>query len=375
MGGSLFPKAFSFFLLLFLGVSQSLAGPATWTNVWDGFQSHFLDSQGRVIDYQEGGISTSEGEAYALFFSLVANDRGRFARILTWTQNNLAQGSLADHLPVWKWGKNAHGHWGPLSSESASDADLWIAYTLIQAARLWQEPGYAHLARQLLQTIEKNEVVSLPQWGMTLLPGDGPYWREMNRYIINLSYEPPFLLQGLASFDPHGPWQKLLDQLPRLYAVACPKGFAPDWFTLLPNGSGQTAPLGPDGSYNAIRTYLWLGLSPQNAWTLKIQSHLWGMEKLLAAGSPIPLIVQTQNGITSGQGPIGFVAALLPYLRRWPASAAYHRLSAMLYASWKPQQEQFSSHYYDTVLALFALGYVDHLYAFAPNGDLQVFWQ
>ena len=38
--------------------------------------------------------TTSEGQSYALFFALAANDREAFDKILLWTENNLADGSL-----------------------------------------------------------------------------------------------------------------------------------------------------------------------------------------------------------------------------------------------------------------------------------------
>lgn len=50
-------------------------------------------------------ISTSEGQSYGLFFALAANDRAGFDKLLTWTQNNLAEGDLKQHLPGWLWGK------------------------------------------------------------------------------------------------------------------------------------------------------------------------------------------------------------------------------------------------------------------------------
>jgi len=43
-----------------------------------------------VIDPQGDARTTSEGQAYALFFALTDNDRACFDRVLTWTQANLA---------------------------------------------------------------------------------------------------------------------------------------------------------------------------------------------------------------------------------------------------------------------------------------------
>ncbi len=106
--------------------------------LWNSYASRFIDSQtGRVFDPNGDQHTTSEGEAYALFFALADNDRPTFDRVLSWTQDNLASGDLKTHLPAWIWGKNKDGQWKVLDPNSASDADVWMAYTLLEAGRLW----------------------------------------------------------------------------------------------------------------------------------------------------------------------------------------------------------------------------------------------
>jgi len=102
---------------------------------WSSYQQHFISPDGRVTDFSRGSMTTSEGQSYALFFSLVADDAKEFERIRQWTEDNLASGSLAENLPAWSWGKDARGGWGVLDRNSAADADLWIAYSLLEAGR------------------------------------------------------------------------------------------------------------------------------------------------------------------------------------------------------------------------------------------------
>ena len=66
--------------------------------LWNRYAGTFISGDGRVIDRTAGDRTTSEGQAYALFFSLVANDRALFQRLLAWTEQNLAQGDLARFL-------------------------------------------------------------------------------------------------------------------------------------------------------------------------------------------------------------------------------------------------------------------------------------
>ena len=109
--------------------------------------ARFIDAQGRVFDPQGDQHTTSEGQAYAMFFALADNDRATFDRVLAWTQANLANNDLSTHLPAWLWGKDKDGQWKALDPNSASDADVWMAYTLIEAGRLVEQPGlYANLA-------------------------------------------------------------------------------------------------------------------------------------------------------------------------------------------------------------------------------------
>ncbi len=91
-----------------------------WTALWKSYAAGFMDNQIRVIDHDSGDRTTSEGQAYAMFFALVANDRSRFDGLLHWTEINLASGDLTSHLPGWSWGKNPSNKWGVLDNNSAS---------------------------------------------------------------------------------------------------------------------------------------------------------------------------------------------------------------------------------------------------------------
>ena len=69
-------------LLMLSATGGCKQGP--WT-LWDSYSARFIDGQGRVIDPQGGGRTTSEGQAYALFFAMADDDRACFDRVLTWT--------------------------------------------------------------------------------------------------------------------------------------------------------------------------------------------------------------------------------------------------------------------------------------------------
>jgi endoglucanase len=151
--------------------AMDLQAACNWP-AWDRFKQAYISEDGRVIDPSDArSITTSEGQSYALFFALAANDPKAFDQILRWTQDNLAQGAIDTHLPAWLWGKKAPDSWQVLDANSASDADIWIAWSLLEAGRLWKNKTYTDTGRGLLKLIAREEVVKVPGLGHMLLPG------------------------------------------------------------------------------------------------------------------------------------------------------------------------------------------------------------
>ncbi len=234
-------------------------GAACQWPAWEQFKQAYVSPEGRVIDPSDARkISTSEGQSYGLFFVLAANDRAGFDKLLTWTQNNLAEGDLKQHLPGWLWGKKDDEQWTLLDSNSASDSDLWIAWALLEAGRLWQQPQYTETGKALLARIVAEETVAVPGLGTMLLPGkvgfaDDSGWR------FNPSYLPPQLATYFVRFG--APWPALRDSNLRLLLETAPKGFTPDWVRYEKGKGWQLKTEKPPiGSYDAIRVYLWVGM-------------------------------------------------------------------------------------------------------------------
>ena len=143
----------------------SVQAACTWP-AWEQFKKDYISQEGRVIDPSDARkITTSEGQSYGMFFALAANDRAAFDNLLDWTQNNLAQGSLKENLPAWLWGKKENSKWEVLDSNSASDGDVWMAWSLLEAGRLWKEQRYTDIGSALLKRIAREEVVTVPGLG------------------------------------------------------------------------------------------------------------------------------------------------------------------------------------------------------------------
>ncbi len=357
--------------------AQPTSAHSTWP-LWEAYAQHSIDSQGRVIDHSAGDRTTSEGQAYALFFALVANDRARFDRILRWTETNLAAGDLSQYLPAWSWGKAPDGQWKTLDPNPASDADLWISYTLLEAGRLWHDPRLAHLGLALANQVAQSEVASVPGIGTTLLPGQRGFHPDPGLWLLNPSYLPPPVLLGLATAAPSGPWMSVLRSLGPMLRSG--NGFAMDWVYAGDTGTrpapapgntspGQTAL----GSYDAIRVYLWIGLSdPKTPGLHALLAGTSGMSAYLRSGASPPESVDDQGQVKNPVAPIGFTAAVIPYLHALGLGAPARSLEIRLNAAKDPTSGLFGTRavYYDQNLALFSTGFTEGRFRFDSSGKL-----
>src|SRR5262245_38993541 len=219
-------------LALFVAIEVDCAAQ-TWMPLYQNYARGFLDSQIRVIDRDAGDRTTSEGQAYALFFALVANDRSRFDALLRWTEQNLASGNLAAQLPAWLWGRDAGNRWGILDANAASDADIWMAYTLLEAGRIWNDERYMSLGRSLARHIATEEVIEIGDIGPVLLPAPKGF-RQDDTLRLNPSYLPLQLFVRLAQLMPDGPWARIAERIPVVVRASAPLGFAMDWVEAAP---------------------------------------------------------------------------------------------------------------------------------------------
>ena len=345
--------------------------------LWEAFYEHFVQADGRVVDRTADDRSTSEGQVYALFFAVVANQPERFATLLAWTANNLADGDLRKNLPAWLWGQRDDGSWGVIDDNPASDANLWLAHALLEAARLWDTPQYEELGRAVLANVVADEVVDLPGVGKMLLPAREGFAPEAGQWRLNPSYVPPFQFRRLASLDPDGPWSEILATQATMLSEVTPHGLAPDWVRFV-EGQGflPDEKTGAIGSYDAIRVYLWAGLSASmgegaERWLRPVEgmvSHLYGN-----AAPPERVDTQTGEALREHEPP-GFSAALLPYLAALSERKLLIQQKKRLEGARSGGLYGQTPAYYDHVLALFGKGRISGRFQFGRSGELLPRW-
>ena len=347
--------------------AQTAACLGPWRE-WRAFVERHVEASGRVIDFANGDLrSTSESQSYGLMFALIDNDPVLFDRILAWTRRHLCRGRADVHLPAWLWGRSPDGQWRVLDDNTASDGELWIAYALLEAGRLWKRPGLVEAGRQTLALIKREEVAALPGLGPMLLPGRQGF-TQAGKWTLNPSYLPLFVLRRFAAVDPRGPWSQMASAAIKVIGGSAPVGFAADWISWNGRAFAVDAAHGVRGSYDAVRCYLWAGLTdagdPLRAPLLRALSGPAGM---LRSQGGFAEHIDTRQGVGTGAAPAGFSAALLPYLSAMNLPGQVKTQAARI-----PAPDKLP--YYERALVLFGKGWLEHRYRISADGRLVPAW-
>jgi len=247
---------------------------------WESYRQHFISPEGRVVIAERGGGTISEAQAYALLRAVWAGDKGTFAKVYRWTQENLSRsGRHGDGLLAWQWGQRDDGTWGVLDENTATDADLDYALALTLAGRRgWRGPpglpGYMEEGRRVQADILKLETVTLANGEHLLSPGN---WQgPQPPFLVNLSYFSPGAYRLLAQVHAESTWMELRSSTYALLARlawgwegAPGVGLFPDWCQV--DGVGKPGPAASrscDFGWEAVRLpfrlaqdRLWFGMA------------------------------------------------------------------------------------------------------------------
>lgn len=340
--------------------------------LWDSFKHNYIQN-GRVIDDSDPRlITTSEGQSYGLFFALLANDKETFNQLLTWTEANLAGGDLTARLPSWLWGISEDGKGKILDTNSASDSDLWIAYSLMEAGRLWDNYYYQTLGHLMSLRILKEETTHIDGVGLVLLPGRSGFTLADGGARFNPSYVPMQIMARMKAENPDYPWQELEETSYQLLLKTMPKGFSPDWVKVTPKGIQPDSKEANIGSYDAIRTYLWAGmLSEDSPYKESLIDTMQPLVQILQSTERIPEQLNTQSGEYMGYSNLGLNASVIPLLQASNQTQLAQRFDQKVKQG---MEEVEANHYYQNVLFLFSQGWVDERYQFDASGKVMPNW-
>ena len=155
------------------------------------------------------------------------------------------------------WGESDDKQWKVLDANSASDADLWIAYNLLEAGRLWKSRRYQTSGRCCCNASAARKWPTFPA-GPDAVAG-----QSRVRGGRSLAAEPqlPAAAAAGAFCGAERPVARDAPVNQRLWLDTAPHGFSPDWVVWRVGAGWQPDTVKPNvGSYDAIRVYLWAGM-------------------------------------------------------------------------------------------------------------------
>jgi len=224
---------------------------------WKAYVTRFIETDGRVVDRRAGGISTSEGQAYAMLRAVWMGDRAVFDKTYAWGLANLNAGVRKDRLWAWKWGRSAEAQWQVLDAAFASDADQDVALALILAFQTWKDERYRADAKAILADLWRLSTVAV-RGRRFLLAGDKLC--DGGSCRINVSYYAPYAYRIFATYDRERNWRGLLDSAYFVLGAAASltsTHLPPDWM-LLDTSTGRLSLADRKDSafsYDAFRVY------------------------------------------------------------------------------------------------------------------------
>lgn len=227
---------------------------------WEGYKERFITAEGRVVDPQSDGITTSEGQAYALLRAVYADDEETFDQVWDWTQENL-QVRPDDNLLSWQWGPDS----GVIEDFAAADAEEDAALALLFASKRWDDSGYENDARAMLDSMWEEETAEV-NGQRVLTAGDWATDDASGSVIVNPSYFAPYAYRIFAEADPSRDWEELTDssydvlnRIEESPEFGDGSGLPPDWVAL-DRQTGEVSPAdnvigqgASEASYDASR--------------------------------------------------------------------------------------------------------------------------
>jgi len=220
------------------GTTREFSGYTLLNSSWQLYAKKFINNDGRVIDYSQNNITTSEGQSYALLRAVWIDDKPTFDRVWKWTKENMKRPH--DNLFGWRWGQRSDKTYGFMpdgGDNSATDADEDITLALIFASYRWGDTSYLDSAKKILPDLWKIDTADA--YGKRYVIAGN--WAQNDReLVINPSYFAPYAWKIFAQVDTKDNWNSLVDPAYTLLTdagdVPLDKeknvGLPPDWLVI-----------------------------------------------------------------------------------------------------------------------------------------------
>jgi endoglucanase len=223
------------------------------------FLASYVKPNGRVYRPDQNGDTVSEGQAYGLLLAEVSGQYDLFGRIWHWTRDHLQR-----HDGLFAFHADASGR--VLSPNSASDADLLIAWALLRYGGPDATGIHANGSR-VADAVLTHEVANVGPHAIPILTAG--QWATGRPATLDPSYWSLPALTSLASLTGNHEWMRLADNAVAVTARLTRNGalLPPDWAMVTADGQVQPT-AAPDGSeaqpqygLDAQRTGAWFATS------------------------------------------------------------------------------------------------------------------
>lgn len=256
---------------------------------WELYRSRFVTDEGRVVDDDNGSISHSEGQGYAMLLAAAAGDRPSFEKLWSWTSQELF--IRKDGLAAWRWDPGAEPRVTDMND--ASDGDLLIAWALLRAAEAWNVPEWRGSASRIADAIAELAVETAGDRSV-LMPAASGFGagEQPDGPVVNLSYWVFPAIEDLSAVSPTLAKANLTQSGRDLAASARfgEQGLPSDWISLANRTPVPARSFPAMFGWNAVRVPLYLAWSgPAERDLLASYRESWG-----TAG---PKIVDLDTGL------------------------------------------------------------------------------
>ncbi|MDQ3008943.1 MAG: glycosyl hydrolase family 8 [bacterium] len=244
------------------------------SSTWEKYKATFITEDGRVIDFSQDDMTTSEGQSYAMLRAVWSDDKETFDLVWEWTKVNLQRKD--DKLFGWHWGELDDGSYGFKENggnNAAADADSDIALALFFASKRWRQPSYEGDALEIIDDIWNNETAELNGKRYSIA---GNWANSQTEIVLNPSYFMPYTWRIFAEADPDHDWLSLITPAYEVLEQSSNMelrgetsvGLPPNWISLNKETGVLQAPsveaLSTTYSYDAMRVpwriavdYIW----------------------------------------------------------------------------------------------------------------------
>lgn len=253
----------------------------------------------------QGGDTVSEGQGYALLLAYAADEQHTFDRVWAWTTAHLLRGKLGGGFAS-RW-----DHGRVTDANSATDADVQIAWALVLGAHRFHQPGLRKQGLAVAGGVIRRELSYDDRGAPALAAGR---WAIGTRrpFLVEPGYWTPAAEYDFAELTNDNRWWDLphadLQHLKQLTDDGA--SLPPDWASL---GSGQAIAAVPapgtsqpiQSGANGLRAVVWTACTTAGR---SLAARWWHLLAPTASAAPLSRHLDGTPA-DSDQTPLDAVAA------------------------------------------------------------------